>query len=299
MDAGGGIETVLGNLFLSNVTITSNTADSDGSGGAGNGGGILTFGTEGTIENTIIAGNIDESPAAENPDCFNGSVNVVSDGNNIIGIGPCNNFEDGTNGDQVGTTEAPINALLGPLGDNGGPTPTHSLLENSPAIDTGNPDGCFAGGTELDTDQRGFTRPADGNEDGAPICDIGAFEVSCGDTVLQTFAGEQCDDGNNENGDGCSADCQDEDGGPVCGNGDCEDGEDEISCPADCAGVPDCGNGICDAGEDADNCSQDCEEEGDGGCSLATTASSSANYAALALPLLAVGGIWLRRRRSK
>ncbi len=30
----------------------------------------------------------------------------------------------------------------------------------------------------------------------------------CGDGVLQTGLGEQCDDGNNQDGDGCSADCQ-------------------------------------------------------------------------------------------
>ena len=46
-------------------------------------------------------------------------------------------FVDGATGDQVGTTAAPIDAKLGPLADNGGPTATHALLPGSPAIDSG------------------------------------------------------------------------------------------------------------------------------------------------------------------
>jgi hypothetical protein len=56
-------------------------------------------------------------------------------------------------------------ALIGALGDNGGPTPTHALLSGSPAIDTA------AGGACPATDQRGVTRPQ------GPRCDVGAFEV--------------------------------------------------------------------------------------------------------------------------
>jgi hypothetical protein len=56
---------------------------------------------------------------------------------------------------------------LGPLADNGGPTLTHALLADSPAIDAGsNP-------SDLATDQRGgsYVRSAGA----AP--DIGAFEL--------------------------------------------------------------------------------------------------------------------------
>jgi hypothetical protein len=63
-------------------------------------------------------------------------------------------------------------AMLGPLQDNGGLTPTHALLPGSLAIDHGN--------TALTTDQRGLPRPVDdpntvggnGNQS-----DAGAFEV--------------------------------------------------------------------------------------------------------------------------
>jgi hypothetical protein len=60
--------------------------------------------------------------------------------------------------------------LLGPLQDNGGPTWTHALLYNSPAIDAGDPVNCTP------TDQRGVARPIDGDSDGTAVCDIGAVE---------------------------------------------------------------------------------------------------------------------------
>ncbi|MBI3881173.1 MAG: hypothetical protein HY301_14060 [Verrucomicrobia bacterium] len=63
------------------------------------------------------------------------------------------------NGDLVGT-----DPRLGPLADNGGPTPTCALLFGSPAIDVG--DDSLTG-----TDQRGFLRLS------GPHVDIGAFEL--------------------------------------------------------------------------------------------------------------------------
>jgi hypothetical protein len=61
--------------------------------------------------------------------------------------------------------------MLGPLADNGGETLTHALLPGSPAIDTGDNPACLA------SDQRGISRPQDGNNNGDVFCDIGAFEV--------------------------------------------------------------------------------------------------------------------------
>lgn len=56
--------------------------------------------------------------------------------------------------------------ILGPLANNGGPTPTMALLPGSPAIDAGDPHSFPA------TDQRGQLRPS------GPAPDIGAFEYS-------------------------------------------------------------------------------------------------------------------------
>jgi hypothetical protein len=57
-----------------------------------------------------------------------------------------------------------VNAKIGPLQDNGGPTLTHALLDGSPAIDAGDAAKCTA------VDQRGVARPQ------GPACDIGAYE---------------------------------------------------------------------------------------------------------------------------
>src|SRR4029077_5702265 len=69
--------------------------------------------------------------------------------------------------------------ILGPLKFNGGPTQTHALLPGSPAIDAGDPGGCRdSAGAPLQTDQRGFARNVDGNNDGTARCDIGAVEYA-------------------------------------------------------------------------------------------------------------------------
>ena len=56
---------------------------------------------------------------------------LVGDGTGLSGI------SDDQDGNQVGTGGSPIDALLGPLADNGGPTQTHALRVDSPALDAG------------------------------------------------------------------------------------------------------------------------------------------------------------------
>ncbi|MCW5201474.1 hypothetical protein VU12_00855, partial [Desulfobulbus sp. US4] len=66
-----------------------------------------------------------------------------------------------------GTNPTALSDILNPLADNGGPTKTHALVPDSPAIDL---DATCS--TELNTDQRGYPRPfGDG-------CDAGAFEFT-------------------------------------------------------------------------------------------------------------------------
>jgi hypothetical protein len=77
---------------------------------------------------------------------------------------------DGTCALDGPSDQAGVDPQLGPLADNGGPSPTHALAHTSPAVDAGNASICPA------VDQRGLVRPADGNGDGNAICDIGAYE---------------------------------------------------------------------------------------------------------------------------
>lgn len=61
------------------------------------------------------------------------------------------------------------NPMLLPLANNGGPTLTMALPVNSPAVD-----GALASAPTID--QRGVTRPLDGNGDGVVRADLGAYE---------------------------------------------------------------------------------------------------------------------------
>ena len=152
-----------GNLQLNNVTITLNTGIQQATGLIANGGSV-------NVANSIIAGNITTGNNSR-PDCDG---KIISGGHNLIGVNGCN-FNGGI-GDLLGNNNAPINARLGALTNNGGPTSTYTLLVGSPAIDAGNPAAPGSGGGACEvTDQRGVTRPVLGA--GSLICDIGAVEI--------------------------------------------------------------------------------------------------------------------------
>ena len=55
----------------------------------------------------------------------------------------------------------------------------------------------------------GRVEPSEACDTGGPsqVCDWNCTPAMCGDGVSNAAAGEQCDDGNNTNGDGCSASC--------------------------------------------------------------------------------------------
>ena len=179
-DYGGGIhDQGSGTLNLTNVTISGNTAKTGGAmtsgggtvhilnstiadnhlpGGGGIGsviGGISDWGTI-SFKNTIIAGN-DRSNCG-----IGGGSTWTSQGYNLDSGHTCNFTETG----DLQNTDP----QLGPLADNGGPTPTHALLRAngvhpiSPAIDGGPVADCPG------IDQRGAERPFE------TACDIGAYE---------------------------------------------------------------------------------------------------------------------------
>ncbi len=70
------------------------------------------------------------------PDDIRGSVSWRSD-YNLIGVDRQLGLMNGVRGNRLGSIRHPLDPGLGPLADNGGPTPTHDLLPGSPAIDFG------------------------------------------------------------------------------------------------------------------------------------------------------------------
>jgi predicted outer membrane repeat protein len=158
---GGGI--FAGTATLLNDTIAENTAHTGGGLAAASGGMF-------TVKNSIVALNSTDASGTD-PDV---SGDFVSGGHNLIGDGTgSTGFTSGVGGDMAGTTASPINPKLGALANNGGPTMTLALLPGSLAIDHGN-NAAVPG-----SDQRGsgFLRIKDGNGDGVPTVDIGAFEL--------------------------------------------------------------------------------------------------------------------------
>ncbi|QDT72081.1 choice-of-anchor Q domain-containing protein [Lacipirellula limnantheis] len=151
-----------GTITISSSTISSNTA-------AQGGRGIFNFGdsTTPTTESTTAAANITDTIIGQGSDTavedFTGAAddfgtNATAGGNNLI------RTFSGFAGSVVNTGDP----KLGPLQNNGGPTPTMALLPGSPAIDAGTP-GYLP---PPNFDQRGasFARVLNGR------IDVGAYE---------------------------------------------------------------------------------------------------------------------------
>ncbi len=124
-----------------NVTIAHNTAGDEG-------GGIYNLNTV-TVANSIIANNSPGASCGGNLDLCN-KATFTDNGNNIISGNPGLD----TNG----------------LQNNGGPTLTVALQQNSAALDAANDVTC-ANAPVSGLDQRGITRPQGAH------CDIGAYEA--------------------------------------------------------------------------------------------------------------------------
>jgi hypothetical protein len=157
---GGGIQTY--NATLTAVTLARNSSTSAG----------LALGANiHSLFSTAVRSTLIAEPLGGAANCSGGlapgSEEFTSGGYNLDEDDSCE-LEDSS--DLVGVV-----AGLDPvLKDNGGPTPTHALLEGSIAIDRGNSFG-------LAVDQRGLPRPSDfpaiGNKEGGDGSDIGAFEL--------------------------------------------------------------------------------------------------------------------------
>ena len=111
---------------------------------------------------------------------FYNSIIANSSGGNCFGNISANSSSNLADDTSCGTSGFSVSSsmLLGPLGDNGGPTQTFALLPGSPAIEAGDDSACPA------TDQRGVARPIGAH------CDIGAFEFQLLEAITVTSAAD-------------------------------------------------------------------------------------------------------------
>lgn len=179
---GGGVFAAGGTTTLINTTVSGNVAVGRG-GGIWNGGDLNVLnstiadnfsGANGggltnqilgrlRLKDTLVAGNT----APVGPDCSGEPIDSL--GHNLIGDATdCPLGALAT--DQVGSAAAPLDARLLPLAAVGGPTETHALAADSPALDAGHPQPPGSGVACTPVDQRGEPRPA------GAACDVGAYE---------------------------------------------------------------------------------------------------------------------------
>lgn len=181
MLAGGGmLNSADSSAVLVNVTIANNTAVTTG-GGVSNAGSF-------SLGNTLIALNTSSANTRDIIGTFTSlGTNLIGEIGNALGI-------DSDLSNFWGTSVLPLDPMLGPLQDNGGPTATYAVLAGSPAIDTGTNAGAAA------SDQTGRNRNLDGDLGGVAAVDIGAFEFVPPELVFTVDAFTDTSDVNVGNG---------------------------------------------------------------------------------------------------
>ena len=156
---------------LNNTTVTNNFAYFTG-------GGFYTDDYSSVrFHNSIISGNMDTSGS---PDAYilysiDSTYSLIGDGTGT-GLAAAN---PDVNGNVIGDAASPVNAMLGPLMNNGGGTLTHLPMAGSPAIDAGDP--ATMGGTD---------------QTGGPRVNNGRVDMGSVETGMSSVTGDFNNDGN-------------------------------------------------------------------------------------------------------
>jgi hypothetical protein len=180
-----------GGVWADQTVTATNSTIADNRAGTG-GGGVAVVNTSITLLHATVAGN--EAPQGANVEVQPGGDELVSFGSVVARPGGGGTdcalaagavtTSQGANlssdascgfGGATDDLDAAGDPLLGPLGDDGGPTETMAPASGSPLLDGAD---CAAAPTTVATDQRGIPRPQ------GDRCDIGAVEVVVADRPL-------------------------------------------------------------------------------------------------------------------
>lgn len=187
---GGGIFNEGGTVTVAHSTVANNRADDKPTYfelAEGMGGGAFNESGTFTLSHSIVVGNFRGQEATPDDLTTAASLDAASSWNLIGDAASADILEDGVNGNILATARGvpilldpltgEIPGLLGPLADNGGLTLTHALVDDSLALDAGDPDfNLDAFDPPLLTDQRGLARVVGGR------IDIGAVESDIAST---------------------------------------------------------------------------------------------------------------------
>jgi len=169
---GGGIDVqtaVPGGLTAAtSVSVLRSTITGNGVVGGSSGGGLFASQVAVTVVDSIITGNTDNNGTEDDV----AAMFTSASSNDLLGVGTgATGLTNGQNGIRFGDAANPLNPMLGPLQNNGGPTPTFAPLPGSPALDAG------SGTSDPGTDQRGVVR--------GQVIDIGAYQATA--STLRVF----------------------------------------------------------------------------------------------------------------
>ena len=266
------VDTSVGEVCDDCNTVNGDSCESDCKSGAGCGNGVHDPGEE-----------CDDGNKSDTDDCLSSGttagttckINVCGDGiTDTTGnhLQPC---DDGVNGVPTQTQNCNIDCTVPSCGDGqvnaaytppGAPGPEQCDNAGANADSADCTSQCqvnVCGDGHPDTSGPGHIEQCDTGGNSA-TCNADCTMPACGDgkvnpqfTPTGAPGPEQCDDGNNVDGDGCSSTCQLE----HCGNGHVDPGEQcdppgtavgGLQCSASCQ-LEQCGNGILDPGEECDD----------------------------------------------